>query len=39
MPAESQTKAVALPGKLLLKTHEAAKYLGLRTDMIYKKAR
>jgi excisionase family DNA binding protein len=37
MPSESQT--VPVLDKRLLKAHEAARYLGLRTDTIYKKAR
>ena len=39
MPSESQMRSNGAVGKRLLKVEEAARYLGLEVDTVYKKAR
>lgn len=39
MPAQSQMRSNSQVGKRLLNVQEAARYLGLQVDTVYKKAR
>ena len=39
MPSQSQMRSNGIVGKRLLNVEEAAQYLGLQVDTIYKKAR
>lgn len=39
MPSQSQLRSNGIVGKRLLNVEEAAQYLGLQVDTIYKKAR
>ena len=39
MPSQSQVRSNGDVGKRLLNVREAARYLGLETDTVYKKAR
>ena len=39
MPSQSQMRSNGIVGKRLLNVEEAAQYLGLQVDTVYKKAR